>query len=136
MSRRRRRDSQNTDLQPPQREHFLTPYRSLTPTLLRETAQAALRRMVEDRRTYHPERAFRPARLVTGQPVGPVRVSPQKQNKSRPFLAHGLSFEAPKRTMICVRRKERKEVLHALKKVGRGSGRGRKRRNWYSNIGC
>lgn len=108
----------------------------LTLGLLRPLAQPSSLQLIEDRRLYHPLDDFRPARKTSGHPVEPVTVKKTPLNKSRAFLAHGLSFHAPNRVVICVRRKQRKEVLHALKKVGRGKGHGRKRRNWYSKIGC
>lgn len=89
---------------------------------------------IEDRRQFHPLEFFRPARTVYGGPSS-VTVKQPARKFSR-MLPFGLSFEAPKKTVICVRRKQRKEVLHALKKVGRGRGGGRKRRNWYSSISC
>lgn len=46
-----------------------------------------------------------------------------------------LSFKQAKHVLVCVRRQDRKEVLHALGKVGKGSSRQR-RRNEFSNIRC
>lgn len=109
--------------------------RSLTGRLLRDLASPAPLRLIEDRRTFHPLQHFRPARTLSGHPVGPVTVK-TSVNKRNTFIARGLRFDLPPRVAICVRRKKRKEVLHALKKTGKGKGGGRKRRNWYSNIGC
>lgn len=110
----------------------ITP-RSLTPRLLGNVLQPSPRQLVEDRRTYHPLEFFRPARTVSGTNIDPVVVK-----KSRPFkaaLPFGLRFSVPDKTLICVRRKERKEVLFAKRKTKKGSG-SKKRKNWFSKIGC
>lgn len=133
---------------------------SLTPSLLRPTAplvspvpspSQTILREIEDRRTYHPLGEFRPARFRTG---GPSRITV----KDRPYngrykyadphrtsknihLNSGtkapVSFVAPDGTLLCIRRKQRKEVLFAKRKAGRGgSHRRRYRRTPYSSIKC
>lgn len=101
-------------------------------------AQTFLRE-VEDRRDYHPLGRFRAARQLSGHPVERNVIKPTRLNKARPFLAHsvpiGIKFKAPKKTALCVRREQRKEVLFAKKKTRAGS-RGKKHRNWYSSISC
>lgn len=104
--------------------------------LVRDTPTWTEARAVEDRRTYHPLEFFRPARTWSGGDAPPVTPKLTPRNKPRPFLAHGLKFSAPADVLVCVRRQQRKEVLHALRKTGRGKGGGRKRRNWWSRIGC
>lgn len=93
-------------------------------------------RPVEDRRTYHPLAAARPARIVTGHPVRRHVVRPAVKYRSPFFPSSRIRFAVPKRTLICIRRKTRREVLHALSKVGRGRGSGRKRRNYHSEVTC
>lgn len=90
-------------------------------------------RDVEDRRTFHPLGDFRPARATSGHPVKPHVVKPAKSSRA---LSYRINFAVPKRTVICVRRQTRKEVLHALRKVGRGRGGGHKRFNWQSEVSC
>lgn len=88
---------------------------------------------VEDRRNWHPQ--------VTNLMDAPVR-SPRRARVplklAKPVKRwgkpHRLSFSAlqfsyPKSVAVCVRRKQRKEVLHALGKAGRG---GMKRRKYNS----
>lgn len=104
--------------------------------LLPEPVRASDYPAIEDRRSYHPLDQFRPVMNTIGGRAGPVTVAKPLKNKSRAMLAHGLAFSAPKNTLICVRRNQRKEVLHALKKTGRGKGGGRKRFTPYSKIGC
>lgn len=110
--------------------------RSLTRGLLREIVLPAPLTAIEDRRTYHPLKVQRPARTISGHPSGPV--TPKKTpTRSRAFVAHGLKFPDPTgRVVICVRRKQRREVLFAKKKTRAGARARARRRNWYSNIGC
>lgn len=50
---------------------------------------------------------------------------------------YGLHFRSPIRVQLCVRRRVRKEVLHAFRRIGKGKGSRRtKRRNEWSSIGC
>lgn len=96
----------------------------------------------EDRRTYHPERAYRPARTFSGPAARPVLTD--KPAKPSPFQSlrkfsrqtkAKLTFQAPDHTLICVRRHRRKEVLHALRKAGK-RGQRKPKRNFYSAIAC
>lgn len=96
----------------------------------------ALLRSIEDRRTFHPERAYRPARSFN-KAVHRLVMSPKVSGPRTPGkLPLGVHFEAPKKVLICVRRERRREVLHALKKTGKGSSRKFKRRNFYSDVRC
>lgn len=106
-------------------------------------------RLVEDRRQWHPEGTFAPARSVSSPRHRltvvdrPVRRQTQK-NRAR-FAGFGkmlsqtkatLAFEAPTRLAVCIRRSQRREVLHALRKTGKGSSRKPRRRSWMSEISC
>lgn len=55
-----------------------------------------------------------------------------KQKTNVPFQ---VAFSAPRDVLICVRRKRRKEVLHAFRKTGR-SGQRKPRFNRYSQVRC
>lgn len=99
---------------------------------------------IEDRRTFHPERDFRPARsfskanhrLVLADKVS--RTNADRFGRLRAFPSQTkaiVAFDAPKKVLVCVRRQRRKEVLHALKKTGK-VGQRRPRRNWLSSISC
>lgn len=85
---------------------------------------------VEDRRTWQPDkpRGFRAA-ASTRERVAPTKTSVRLTS---PVVS---SFKAPAHVAICVRRKIRKSVLHALDKVGKGSSRPRRRNEW-SNVKC
>lgn len=93
--------------------------------------------LVEDRRTWHPDgRIHRPIRMTTTQRprLKPVAFSAPKFKNTLPTK---IGFDVPRKVAICVRRKQRKEVLHALKKTGRsGGGRKKARRNIHSDIHC
>lgn len=105
---------------------------------------------VEDRRRFHPEKATQPARTTSGHPVKPHKPKlavtavkrgpdgrPMKKKITLRSIPSRLQFAAPKRTIICLKRKIRKEVLHALQRTGRGHGsRRRPKRNAYSQISC
>lgn len=136
MARRRRRDDQRAQL-----TRSATALRSLAVRLPAVTALPPRLHFdltpIEDRRQYHPLNVFRPARTVYGSPVGPLKVArPGRETKARFRLPVGIRFDVPAKVAVCVRRKRRKEVLHALKKVGKGSGGGKRRRNFWSGVQC
>lgn len=89
-------------------------------TLLEEPLQPSVRSIlsdIEDRRTFHPAGpVFRPASSPRRHHVK-VKALGTRLFGSRPVMA----FDAPRHVMICVRRKVRDQVLHALGKTGRGS---------------
>lgn len=85
-----------------------------------------------DRREFHPLRLFRSPSVVGSRSARRLVV-----DKDRPFkFGDVLKFAVPRRVLICIRRKERREVLHAKRFTGRGSGGGAKRRNMWSMIKC
>lgn len=84
-------------------------------------------RAFEDRRQWHPERWGRP---VLGFKRAATRlVVPSSPG---PKLTHRIAFLDPRRVIVCLRRKARREVLHAL---GKGGG-GNPKRKPTSNIEC
>lgn len=99
---------------------------------------------VQDRRTYHPEAAARPPLSTSGTRTRLKAVSPLPKPKTQkayraPVLRtvpHQIGFRAPESVLVCVRRKIRKEVLHALRKTGFGKRHRRPRRTRHSNIRC
>lgn len=103
-----------------------------------------LRSYLSDRRRWRPEPiGFRSALTIGGRraihSVRPVIASsrPQKaKSKLSPsFPMERRVFSVPKRVEVCVRRKERREVLFAKRRTGRGS-RTPKRRNEWSDVKC
>lgn len=93
--------------------------------------------LYEDRRRHHPDGYHRPALTVgqhtklqlVRQPASARHLAQQKYPDPR------LRFKAPERVLICVRRHQRKEVMFATNKAGRG-GQRRPTRNNYTNIHC
>lgn len=92
----------------------------------------------EDRRSFYPG-VYRPARTFRSRAHLALGRPPVKRGRVRrvPQLDAPISFGVPKQTLICVRRSQRREVLHALKKTGGRGGRQRRpRRSLFSSISC
>lgn len=100
------------------------PLNRLTPNL----------RLVEDRRTWHPDgKALSPVRMLNSKRprLQPVAFS---SSKLRNVIPTAIGFKIPKKVAICVRRKQRKEVLFAKRKAGHGTAR--PKRNQWSDVHC
>lgn len=65
-------------------------------------------------------------------PSSPGQVS--TWSPARSPLPRDVRVEDPRNLAVCVRRKDRREVLHALRRVGRGGGK--RRRNEWSDVHC
>lgn len=104
---------------------------------------------VEDRRRWDPEvlwgsPAFTPrtfSRSVARIGVANNRNRPSKARGAVfspwSFPAYQLGFKNPAKVVLCVRRKIRREVLHARHVAGRSPKTFRpRRRGWFSSIGC
>lgn len=88
---------------------------------------------VNDGRKYHPLRRARP---IIAQRFA-ARLNPDVLGSSlRSPFGSALKYAEPQRVSVCLRRKGRREVLHALKRTGKGSGGGRRRRTATSNNHC
>lgn len=121
------------------RGHTYRPLTSLRSSMVTRPLTA-----YEDRRLFQPKKMVDSA-MSFGHPSRVVfkphkRVAPKtKSNVSGrgrlKKLISSFSFHVPKKTLICVRRKQRKQVLHALRKSGKG-GQRKPRRNTYSSIRC
>lgn len=99
--------------------------------------------LLEDRRTYHPEGPARPARGFRINRHRLIIAAPEPSAPGRSVDLHlepvpiGIGFEKPRQVAICIRRHQRREVLHAMGKTGRGSRFHRKRRrSFYSEVHC
>lgn len=93
---------------------------------------------IEDRRQFYP--GVRPARTLR-QVARITMKSPAKKASSKrnrvPSLMRGPevhAFKIPETTIVCVRRSIRKEIMHALKKAGKGVRK--PKRNAMSSISC
>lgn len=54
----------------------------------------------------------------------------------RKTIPAALKFAEPGNVSVCVRRRTRRQVLHALKRTRKGAGSKRRRLNSYSRIHC
>lgn len=88
---------------------------------------------VEDFRSFSFEPATRPARLFSTSPASVGLDPAQKKRQARKGrVPWQLAFQAPRETVVCVRRWRRREVLHALKKTGKRGQRKPRRSKWRS----
>lgn len=91
-----------------------------------------------DQRRYHPDKRARAAdsliRSATQLYIGGWRGALGTDRVPR-VLPHTVQFRVPNLVAVCVRRKVRKEVLHAQRKTAKGAGSQRKRNIW-SGIKC
>lgn len=92
-------------------------------------------RTLEDRRDFHPERDFRPALSLSrlARRLVPVRSKVYKRSEA---LTSRMMFAVPKKVAKCVRRKERREVMFASKKSGKGARQRVRRRDYWSDVKC
>lgn len=91
---------------------------------------------VSDLRTFDPQRnSLGPNGPFFRSPVSLVGTPARINAPARGPLSN-LRFVQPKTIPICARRSTRKQVLHALKRTGKGTGHGRKTLNAYSGISC
>lgn len=65
-----------------------------------------------------------------------LSVGDRTDGKVKAFSREPIGFGDPSTVAVCVRRKQRREVLHAYRRTRKGSGAGRRRRNEYSNTKC
>ena len=132
MSKRRRRSKRiqgGRDLFTPIANRPRLPRRN---PLIRDLSQVLLdiaRLSGQDRRRFNPTKKFMPAQSVSGM------TAPRKIQKYKPLAYAKEHFVDPRRVTVCVRRKQRKEVLHAIGKSGRNGGRSY-RRSQHSNFSC
>lgn len=132
---------------------------SLTPTLpfrisqLGDVVEPNPQYLQTDRRRHNPTRSISPpdpnrnaARIVVKtenlwrnyKRAHLLFGSPTKYARRRvgySTISERLSFNVPKRLEMCLRRKIRKEVLHAKNKAGK-KGQKRPIRNFWSKISC
>ena len=93
---------------------------------------------IEDRRTFHPEGPNRPARSLSSSrhrlrvPKTPSRY---QYSLKKSYVPHEIGFVDPERVLVCVRRRQRRQVMHAMKKAGK-RGQRRPRRSYYSSVSC
>lgn len=92
-------------------------------------------RRIEDRRLFTPDRALL---LTSGGKLATYQVHrPRVTVRSRKnVLPHRIEFRDPRRTIVCRRRRKRREVLFAMKRTGKGARRRKRRYTPESQIVC
>ena len=90
--------------------------------------------VVEDLRTYHPDGYLRDYKRLTGQDAEIIEGNERNIKKST--IGHKY-FKDPREVMVCKRRRERRENLFRLRKIGKGKSVSKKRiRTFKSDIRC
>lgn len=101
--------------------------------------------MIEDRRSYHPDGYVRPLRTLstsrhrlTSRTVVHATRSTAKRNLPNLFSLKNdrIAFQAPDKLLVCIRRKRRKEVIHATGQAGSRRAQKTPRYNQWSSIVC
>lgn len=123
---RRRSRSASVDRRPPD---------ALLDRILSVTASPISPLQVDDRRFFDPAGPLRPAYSVYRADRRIIAKSSAVGSPRNDTLSARVGFAVPKRVAVCVRRQQRKEVIHALGKQGAG-GSTRRRRNSWSNVDC
>lgn len=112
---------------------------NLDPYRLEALVTIALNEIDDARRTRNLPLTEQKPRTVSGYPAktvtGTFKHLRGALRPPAPLSAVRESFSTPMDTVQCVRRRVRKEVLHAFKKTGKG-GQRRPRRNQWSHIKC
>lgn len=147
MARRGKKDGRRDvliDLTTPSLTAPTIPVVRTVPRIVRVPSRPKLSRLIliEDRRLWSPETRLLPTqkglqrrtglRTVSGVPTYRLKAKPSP----RLSVPRGIAFGEPNRLVLCIRRKQRKEVLHALRKTGKGVKRRNPKRNYWSSISC
>lgn len=95
-------------------------------------------KILEDRRTFHPEKHVEPKRTDGARPRQVLRAE-RSPSISRPHAAPHLSprigLAQPSKVAMCIRRKTRREVIFAKQKTRKGAA-ARRTRNQWSDLSC
>lgn len=90
---------------------------------------------IMDRRIYHPEGIYSPVYTKFAQPTKIKEVRTRVYTRPTVSFRHDFGFANVSQVITCVRRKIRKQVLHAFKKTGK-SGQRTPRYNYLSKVRC
>lgn len=91
--------------------------------------------LVDDRQ-WRPE-SYRRSRTLSGSGADLSAPPPMRTSGTRPaFFSPVISFARPQGVVECVRRKQRREVLHALKRTRKGSKSRQRKQTVWSSISC
>jgi len=91
-----------------------------------------------DRRQWTPDKRIHPSFYVGSRNLKTMYRRAKRAIRPSRYTPNPLRlfFRSPNSTLVCVRRKIRREVLHALQRTGRGVKRSRPRLNDNSQISC
>ena len=99
--------------------------------------------LLSDRREFHPLGDVAPVysprksqrKIVEKKVVTqPNRNKVGRARKQKAY--YKISFGVPRKVELCVRRKQRREVMFAMRRTGKGSRAVRRRRNYWSGVSC
>lgn len=127
MGRRRRRNRSS------QRDH-----NTIATTVLRNPMSLSPVPVLSDRRAFHPDGFFSPvssARKWQRAIVEMPNVNTGRSNARGRVPKRGFHFAVPDAVSVCVRRKQRREVLFAFRRTGKGS-RSLRKRNYWTDVRC
>lgn len=124
MNKRRRRQERKREAQ---RGNFIP-----TSTFRAEPYTKSILAL-EDRRYFAPAGTY-PRAQFHRSPV--IVVSPNRNKDKSNVVPHKVRFAVPKEVSLCVRRKQRRQVLFALNKRGKGSRARRRHRSEFSDVKC
>lgn len=135
MSKRNRRDVLTTLLKPPVATHRVPQFHRL-PTVSYKTNNFALG-LIEDRRTHYPGLTPFKRPIVQAAVGAPARLHlmQKPQHKAPSQTKARIAFAQPAKLPICIRRRIRKEVIHAIGAAGSKNLR-KPHRNEWSEISC
>lgn len=115
----------------------------LSPLLFQTPVRKSVLRL-EDRRAWHPDKTVyrkipSPAAAASPRSGALLKLSPRRLMHPGsllrlPNISDLIGFRTPGRVAICVRRRIRKEIMHALGKAGKGHKR--PRHNAFSKVKC
>ena len=108
---------------------------SLTVRLRSRSAIGNALQQIQDLRSFDFEPVSRPALSSRGGTASVTAIAPIKPKSAPSKVPYQIAFSAPAETLVCVRRKRRKEVLFAKRKTGKG---GQKKARWskWSKYRC
>ena len=91
-------------------------------------------KVLEDRRLWHPMENARDYRMLDGRNAEYI-TSTTRENEFRKVGQN--YFKDPKQVVICKRRRQRREILFAIRKVGgKGPGRAKRKYTEESKVRC
>ncbi|QXP08106.1 MAG: hypothetical protein [Arizlama microvirus] len=91
---------------------------------------------VEDRRTHNPNRNLTSPSSLIRSATRLAGLSPRLVGAFQHTRKREPLFSQPDAVAICIRRKVRREIIHAFNLRTKGAKSGHRRRHLFSNVGC